>query len=102
MIFTVKHDGQHKARFAAAGHLTQPTIESVYSGVVSIHSIVLLLLIAKINDLEIYQADVGSAYLEAHTKKRCSSSQAKNSPPSVWKGMYLLYLQHYIWVRYRW
>ena len=27
MIFTVKHDGSHKARFVAGGHLTQPVRE---------------------------------------------------------------------------
>ena len=37
MIFTVKHDGQHKARFVT-GNLIQPAIESVFSGVVSICS----------------------------------------------------------------
>ena len=36
MIFAVKHDEQHKARFVAGGRLTQPAIERAYSGVVSI------------------------------------------------------------------
>ena len=62
MIFTVKHDCQHKARFVTGGHLTQLAIESVYSGVVSIHSIHLILLITELNDLEIYQANVGNAH----------------------------------------
>ena len=47
MIFAVKHDGRHKARFVTRGHLTQPLIESVYSGVVSMCSIHLILLIAR-------------------------------------------------------
>ena len=34
----------------------------------SICSIHLILLIAELNDLEIYQADVGNAYLEAYRK----------------------------------
>ena len=57
MIFKVKYDGRHKA----GGHLTQPAIESVYSGVASICRIHLILLIVKLNDLTIYQADVGNA-----------------------------------------
>ena len=36
-------------------------------------SIHLILLIAKLNNLEIYQADVGNAYLEAHTKEKMYS-----------------------------
>ena len=35
----------------------------------SIHSICLILLIAKLNDLTIYQADVRNAYLETYTKR---------------------------------
>ena len=57
MIFTVKHDEQCKDRFVAGGQLTQPEIESLYSGAVSIHSICLILLIVALNDLTIYQAD---------------------------------------------
>ena len=65
MIFAVKHDGN----LSLVDILTQPAIEIVYSGVVSIHSICLILLIAKLNDLTIYQADVRNAYLEAYTKR---------------------------------
>jgi hypothetical protein len=39
MIYNVKHDGHHKAHLVAGGHLTDPKPESVYSGVVSFHSI---------------------------------------------------------------
>ena len=70
MIFTVKHNGHHKARFVAGGHLTQTAIESVYSGVVSIHSTHFILLIAESNDLEMYQGDVGNACLEAYIEEK--------------------------------
>ena len=36
----------------------------------SIWSICLILLIAELNDLTIYQADVRNAYLEAYTKEK--------------------------------
>ena len=36
LIFAVKHDGRHKARFVTGGHLTPDPIESIYSGIVSI------------------------------------------------------------------
>ena len=42
LILAVKHDGRHKARLVAGGHLTPDPIESIYSGVVSIRSLRLL------------------------------------------------------------
>jgi len=39
MIYDVKHDGRHKARLVADGHLTGIPVESVYSGVVSLKSL---------------------------------------------------------------
>ena len=39
LIFAVKHNGRHKARLVAGGHLTPDPIESIYSGVVSIRSL---------------------------------------------------------------
>ena len=35
-VYNVKHDGRHKARLVAGGHLTDPPSESVYSSVVSL------------------------------------------------------------------
>ena len=34
-VFDVKHDGRHKARMVAGGHLTDTPLESVHAGVVS-------------------------------------------------------------------
>ena len=34
MIYDVKHDGRHPARFVADGHLTDIPSDSVYSGVI--------------------------------------------------------------------
>jgi len=36
MVYAVKHDGHHKARLVAGGHLTETPIDSVYSSVVSL------------------------------------------------------------------
>ena len=33
LVFAVKHDGRHKARLVADGHLTPEHVESIYSGV---------------------------------------------------------------------
>jgi hypothetical protein len=64
MIYDVKHDGCHKARLVAGGHLTDPNTESMYSGVVSLHGIRLVIFLAELNQLEIRGADVGNAYLQ--------------------------------------
>jgi len=69
-VFDVKHDGRHKARLVAGGHLTQPPLESVHSGVVSLRSIRIVVFLAELNGLEVFNADVGNAYLEAKTKEK--------------------------------
>ena len=70
LIFAVKHDGRHKARLVAGGHLTPDPIESIYSGVVSTRSLRLVIFLAKLNNLEVWGADIGNAYLEAKTKEK--------------------------------
>jgi hypothetical protein len=69
-VFDVKHDGRHKARYVAGGHLTDPPLDSVYSGVVSLRSLRLVIFLAELNGLTLYAADVGNAYLEALTKEK--------------------------------
>ena len=39
LVFACKHDGHHKARLVAGGHLTPDPIHSIYSGVVSTRSL---------------------------------------------------------------
>ena len=69
-VYAVKHDGRHKARLVAGGHLTETPIDSVYSGVVSLRSLRIVIFLAELNGLELWGADVGNAYLEAHTKEK--------------------------------
>ena len=69
-IFDVKHDGRHKARLVAGGHLTEVPLESIYSGVVSLRSVRIVLFLAELNGLDLFAADIGNAYLEARTKER--------------------------------
>jgi len=69
-VFDVKHDGRHKSCLVAGGHLTDVPLESVYSGVVSLQSLRLVIFLAELNGLTLFQADVGNAYLEAKTKEK--------------------------------
>jgi hypothetical protein len=70
MVYDVKHDGRHKSRLVAGGHLTDPNTESVYSGVVSLRGIRLVTFLSELNQLELWGTDVGNAYLEATTKEK--------------------------------
>ena len=69
-VFDVKHDLRHKARLVAGGHLTDPTTEGTYSGVVSLRSLRIATLAAELNGLEIMVGDISSAYLEAYTEEK--------------------------------
>ena len=69
-VFDVKHDGRHKARLVFGGHLTDDPVDSVYSGVVSLRSLRLVIFLAELNNLTLWGADVGNAYLEAYTKEK--------------------------------
>ena len=70
LVYDVKHDGRHKARLVADGHLTDIPLESVYSGVVSLRGIRLLTFISELNSLDLWATDIGNAYLEANTKEK--------------------------------
>ena len=94
LIFAVKHDGRHKARLVAGGHLTPDLIESIYSGIVSIRSLRLVIFLAKLNNLEVWGADIGNAYLEAKTKESYTLLQAQSLRNL--KDMYWLYTKHYM------
>ena len=70
MVYAVKHDGRHKARLVAGGHLTDTPIDSVYSSVVSLRGIRLVTFIAELNDLALWATDIGNAYLESVTQEK--------------------------------
>ena len=69
-VYTVKHDGRFKARLVADGHLTKEPVESIYSGVASLRSLRMVVFLSQLNNLEIWGADVGNAYLEAYTDEK--------------------------------
>ena len=53
LIFDVKHDGRHKARLVADGHLIDVPDDSVYSSGVSLKGLRMLLFLAELNGLEV-------------------------------------------------
>ena len=58
-----------KARLVADGNLTPEPVESIYSGVVSLRNLRLVIFLGKLNNLELWGADIGNAYLEASTEE---------------------------------
>jgi hypothetical protein len=80
LIFDVKHDGRHKVRLVADGHLTDIPLESVYSGVVSLRRFRIVLFLAELNHLKIWATDMGNAYLEAYT----TAKGIHHCRPRVW------------------
>ena len=61
--YAVKHDGRHKSRLVAGGHLTNTL---PLRGV----RLVIFLFLAELNGLDIWQTDIGNAYLEARTNEK--------------------------------
>ena len=59
LVFDVKHDGRHKARLVADGHLTKEPVETIYSGVVSIRNLRIAIFLGTMNNMEIWGADIG-------------------------------------------
>ena len=59
-VYEIKHAGKFKARPVADGHLTKEPV-------VSLRSLRMVVFLSQPNDLEIWGADVGNAYLEAYT-----------------------------------
>jgi hypothetical protein len=67
LVYDCKHDGRHKARMVADGHLTDISSEIVYSGVVSLRGLRIVTFLAELNGLDVWTTDIGNAYLEAFT-----------------------------------
>ena len=69
-VFDIKHDGRHKARLVADGHLTEAPLSSVYLGVVSLRGIRFVLFLSELDRLKVWGTDIGNAYCEAFTKEK--------------------------------
>ena len=71
MIFDVKAGSlKRKARYVAGGHMTKPPSALTYASVVSRESIRIGLLIAALNDLDVFSADIQNAYLTSPCEEK--------------------------------
>ena len=69
-IYDVKFDGRRKCRLVAGGHITDPTSEEVFSGVVGMESVRICFVLAKLNELDVCAGDIGNAFLYGKTKEK--------------------------------
>ena len=51
-------------------NLTPEPAKNIYSGVVSLRNLRLVIFLGKLNNLDIWGADIGNAYLEAFTDEK--------------------------------
>jgi hypothetical protein len=81
MIFNIKVDLTRKARFVAGGHVTDTPTQLIYSSVVTRESMRIEFLIAAINDLQIFSADIGNAYLCAPCREKIHTTAGPEFGP---------------------
>ena len=72
MIFDIKMDGNftRKARLVAGGHTTNTPASVTYSSVVTRDSVRIAFTIAALNNLDVFAADVGNAYLNVPCREK--------------------------------
>ena len=54
----------------ADGHLTPEPAENIYSAVISLRNLSMVIFLGKLNNLDIWGADIGNTYLEAFTDEK--------------------------------
>ena len=67
MIFDIKMDSNftRKSCFVAGGHTTDPPASITYSSVVSRYSMCIEFIIAALDDIDVFAANIGNAYFNA-------------------------------------
>ena len=66
-VFDVQHCIKSKAGLVTDGHLTNEANGTVYSGVVYLGNLRLAMSLVELNNLQLWGADVGNAYLQVLT-----------------------------------
>ena len=69
-IYNIKFGGRWKCRLVAGGHMTDPSTEEVFSGVVSMETIRICFILGKHYGLEVCAGDIGNAFLYGKTKEK--------------------------------
>lgn len=69
-VYDVRHDGRHRARMVAGGHVAPEPEDSISSTVCSLTAVRTILFLAELNGLKLTSIDIGNAYLEAKTTEK--------------------------------
>ena len=69
-VYTVKHDGQHKAILVIGGHVTNPEGYNTFSSTIRMEHVRLQVFITVFFGDDMLSGDIGSAYLNAETKEK--------------------------------
>ena len=78
MIFDVKmEDFCHKARLVAGGHMTKAPATLTYARIVSRETVRIALLMAALNDVDRWAADVLNAYITAPCREKIWTNLGK-------------------------
>lgn len=72
-IYDVKFDGRRKCRLVVDEHMTDPTSEYVYLGVVSMETVRTCFVVAQVNDLEVCAGVLEMLFLTAEPKRVSTS-----------------------------
>ena len=70
LVFDVKMDFTRKARWVLDGHKTSDPEVSTYAGVVSRESVRIAFTYAALNDIDVFAADIGNAYLQSPSSQK--------------------------------
>jgi len=94
-VFDVKFDLRHKARLVAGGNHCEVPKDDTYSGVISLTAVRILFLLATLNKLDLYAADVGNAFLYGTTRQKVYiiagpefGPERQGKPLIIYKGLY--------------
>ena len=82
MIFDIKMDFTRKARYVAGGHLADAPSSQTYASVVSRDSVRIALMIAALNELDVFSADIQNAYLNAKSREKLWCRAGKEFGPN--------------------
>ena len=69
LIYDIKNNTTHKARWVTGGHLTEIPLDHVYSGAVSLRGLRMMIFLVELNQLDMWATDISNIYLEAKTSE---------------------------------
>ena len=89
------HCEKFKARLGTDGNLTMEPTDTVYSGAVSLRNLRLAMFHSEQNNLQLWGANIGNAYVKALTKEKLYTVSGPES--EEFQGHCFCYVQGTLW-----